>query len=78
MGDVSRLQVGSPYGSFFGLMRNGVFQNQTEINSYVDKMVIRFSRMPRDFRWVDANGDGKINTDDYTYLGNSFLSLHMA
>ena len=61
MGDVSRLQVGSPYGSFFGLMRNGVFQNQTEINSYVDKMVIRFSRMPsRDFRWVDANGDGKL------------------
>jgi outer membrane receptor protein involved in Fe transport len=33
MGDVSRLQVGSPYGSFFGLMRNGVFQNQAEINS---------------------------------------------
>ncbi|AMR42045.1 SusC/RagA family TonB-linked outer membrane protein [Elizabethkingia anophelis] len=73
MGDVSRLQVGSPYGSFFGLMRNGVFQNQTEINSYVDKNgnKIQPDAKPGDFRWVDANGDGKINTDDYTYLGNS-------
>ena len=73
MGDVSRLQIGSPYGSFFGLMRNGVFQNQTEINSYVDKNgnKIQPDAKPGDFRWVDANGDGKINTDDYTYLGNS-------
>lgn len=73
MGDVSRLQVGSPYGSFFGLMRNGVFQNQAEINSYVDKNgnKIQPDAKPGDFRWVDANGDGKINTDDYTYLGNS-------
>lgn len=73
MSDVSRLQVGSPYGSFFGLMRNGVFQNQTEINSYVDKNgnKIQPDAKPGDFRWVDANGDGKINTDDYTYLGNS-------
>ncbi|MDV3842383.1 SusC/RagA family TonB-linked outer membrane protein, partial [Elizabethkingia anophelis] len=71
--EVSRLQVGSPYGSFFGLIRNGIFQNQSEINAYknANGQLIQPNAKPGDFRWVDANGDGKINRDDYTYLGNS-------
>ncbi|CAM3364889.1 TonB-dependent receptor [Elizabethkingia occulta] len=71
--EVSRLQVGSPYGSFFGLMRNGIFQNQSEINAYknANGQLIQPNAKPGDFRWVDANGDGKIDRGDYAYLGNS-------
>ncbi|MDC8027691.1 hypothetical protein NBY09_16200 [Elizabethkingia anophelis] len=73
MGDVQRLQVGQPYSSFFGLKHNGVFQNQTEINSYRNAkgQLIQPDAKPGDFRWVDTNGDGVIDNNDYTYLGNA-------
>ena len=73
MGTVSRLQVGSPYGSFFGYQTAGVFQNQSEIDAYVNSTggLIQPNAKPGDFRWLDANGDGKITEDDKIYLGNS-------
>ena len=33
MGAVSRLQVGSPYGSFYGYQNAGIFQTQAEIDA---------------------------------------------
>jgi hypothetical protein len=36
MGPVSRVQVGQPYGSFYGQTYSGVFQNQAQIDSYVN------------------------------------------
>ena len=66
-------RVGQPYSSFFGLKHNGVFQNQTEINSYRNAkgQLIQPDAKPGDFRWVDTNGDGVIDNNDYTYLGNA-------
>lgn len=44
-------------------MRNGIFQNQSEINAYknANGQLIQPNAKPGDFRWVDANGDGKID-----------------
>ncbi|WP_419867878.1 SusC/RagA family TonB-linked outer membrane protein [Chryseobacterium sp. CT-SW4] len=73
MGTVSRLQVGAPYGSFYGYQNLGVFQNQAEIDAYTNAngALIQPNAKPGDFKRLDANGDGKIDENDYVNLGNS-------
>ncbi|WP_370896346.1 SusC/RagA family TonB-linked outer membrane protein [Chryseobacterium gossypii] len=73
MGNVSRLQLNYPYGSFFGYQNIGIFQNQAEINAYTNSngQLIQPNAKPGDFKRFDANGDGKIDENDYVYLGNS-------
>lgn len=73
MGAVSRLQVGAPYGSFFGYQNAGIFQTQAEINDYKNSNggLIQPNAKPGDFKRIDVNGDGKITEDDYVNLGNS-------
>jgi hypothetical protein len=65
---VSRTQVGSPIGSFYGYIVEGLYQ------SYADKLAspvnTEFSYGPGDFKYKDINGDGKINTADRTVIGN--------
>ena len=65
---VSRTQVGSPIGSFYGYVVEGLYQ------SYADKLAspvnTEFSYGPGDFKYKDLNGDGKINTADRTVIGN--------
>jgi TonB-linked SusC/RagA family outer membrane protein len=73
MGAVSRVVVGQPYGSFYGQTYSGVFQNQAQIDSYVnangDKLLP--DARPGDFIWQDNNGDGKIDDNDKVNLGSS-------
>ncbi len=73
MGTVSRLQVGKPVGTFYGYTYNGVFQNQAQINSYVNSNgdMILPNAKPGDFIWQDNNGDGKITEDDMVDIGSS-------
>jgi hypothetical protein len=74
--EMCRLQVGQPYSSFFGLKHNGVFQNQTEINSYRNaKDNYSTKCQTGDFRWVDTNGDGVIDNNDILIWGTPFLNL---
>ena len=73
MGPVSRIQVGESYGSFYGFLTDGIFQNQAEIDAYRNASggLILPGAKPGDFKWVDSNGDGKIDDDDKVNLGNS-------
>lgn len=73
MGPVSRVQVGQPYGSFYGQTYSGVFQNQAQINSYVNSNgeLLLPNAKPGDFIWQDNNGDGKIDPKDNVNLGSS-------
>lgn len=73
MGAVSRLQVGSSYGSFYGFQNAGIFQTQAEIDAYrnANGGLIQPNAKPGDFKRTDVNGDGRINEDDYVNLGNS-------
>jgi TonB-linked SusC/RagA family outer membrane protein len=70
--EVSRKSVGQPVNEFYGFKYLGVFQTQSEINSYVDKngTVIQPNATPGDYKWLDVNGDGIINSSDRTWLGN--------
>ncbi len=73
MGPIQRIQVGKSYGTFYGYTYSGVFQNQEQINAYVDASGNRIlpNARPGDFIWEDNNGDGKIDQLDMVDLGNS-------
>jgi TonB-linked SusC/RagA family outer membrane protein len=64
-------QVGSNYHSFYVYQTDGFFQSQEEIDAFTAKYnastgTAMFSRTfkPGDLKYVDTNGDGKINGDD--------------
>ncbi|MFQ5603527.1 MAG: SusC/RagA family TonB-linked outer membrane protein [bacterium] len=62
-------QVGSPMGSYYGWVVDGIYQSEADIaNSPVDEMAP--APKPGDFKFKDVNGDGVINTDDRTITGS--------
>lgn len=63
---VTRSSVGNPIGSFFGYQTDGIFQNQSELESYPHESLAGVG----DLRFVDQNGDGQINSLDRVYLGS--------
>ncbi len=62
-------KIGEPIGSYYGYQTNGIYQNQAEIDNsgIVDQIA---SPQPGDFKWVDVNNDGFINSADRTTIGN--------
>jgi len=71
--EVYRAQVGYPIGYFFGYQTDGIFQDTTEINTYThDGSLIQPQAKPGDVRFVDLNGDGTIDGDDRTMIGNPY------
>ncbi|SJZ97871.1 SusC/RagA family TonB-linked outer membrane protein [Sediminibacterium ginsengisoli] len=76
--DLQRTSVGLPYNYFFGFRTAGIFQNQKQIDDYVggpSNTKIQPNAKPGDFRWVDANNDGRINGDDRVMLGNAIPTM---
>lgn len=71
-GSISRAQNGKPFPFFYGYRTDGIFQNQAEIDSYVnaDGKPVQPAAVPGDVRFVDVNGDGSITDDDRTDIGN--------
>ena len=72
MGNVSRGANGLVYPHFYGRETDGIFQNWDEVNSYVgpEGKLIQPNAQPGDIRFVDQNGDGKIDDDnDRTVIG---------
>ena len=70
---ITRTQVGQPVNSFYGFKTNGIFQNQAEIDNYVSSngTIIQPNAQPGDFKWVDMDDDGDIDSDDRGFLGSS-------
>jgi TonB-dependent starch-binding outer membrane protein SusC len=71
-GTISRYDVGFPIGYFIGYRTNGIFQNQGEINSYVNGEgdLLQPNAVPGDVRFIDINKDGVIDANDRTMIGN--------
>lgn len=71
LGQVARAEAGEPFTFFYGLKTDGIFQNQGEIDAYVDQNgnKIQPDARPGFVRFVDQNGDGTINDDDRVNLG---------
>ena len=74
-GEVYRAQVGEPIGFFYGYKTDGVFQNGEQIaefsKKYQDKVHGGNDKLrPGDLIFVDTNGDGSIDDNDRTNIGD--------
>jgi TonB-linked SusC/RagA family outer membrane protein len=65
--NVSRTEVGQPIAGFYGYVTDGIFQNAEEVAAHAFQSE---QTQPGDIRFKDLNGDGIINTEDQTYIGN--------
>jgi TonB-linked SusC/RagA family outer membrane protein len=68
----TRAENGEPFPFFYGYKTNGILQNQAEADAYNSQYATNSN--PGDFRFVDTNGDGKINSEDRTNIGNGIPS----
>ena len=70
--EFTRSEIGRSVNEFYGFQTQGIFQNQAEVNAYTNATggLIQPNAVPGDFRWKDIDGDGKITTDDRTFLGS--------
>ena len=64
---------GQPLNSFYLIKTNGIFQSDEEAAAYVDKNGNRIQpdAVAGDLKFVDYNGDGKIDDGDRQYCGNA-------
>ena len=62
---------------FFGYKWLGIFQTKEEINAYTGKngQLLEPLAKPGDFKFADTNGDGVLNDNDRTYIGNPHPDL---
>ena len=67
----ARMEAGFPIGYFYGLQTDGIFQNQAEIDAHA----IQDGALPGDLRFVDVNGDGVIDSNDRTNIGDPIPDL---
>ena len=71
VGDYVHAKNGEVWPYFYGYKTNGLFQNQQEVDSYVNAQgeKLQPSAQPGDVRFVDFNGDGRITDEDRTKIG---------
>jgi TonB-dependent starch-binding outer membrane protein SusC len=67
-----RAESGFPVGYFWGLKTAGVFQTVEEVNAHRNKdgKLIQPDAKAGDLRYVDLNGDGVIDNNDRTQIGD--------
>ena len=73
----SRMEVGQPLGYFYGLKTNGIFQSQAEVDAHPSQLALGAEAQPGDIRYVDTNGDGIIDFDDRTNIGDPIPDVTM-
>ena len=64
------VKKGLPINTLWGYKTDGLFQTAQEIIDY--KATYAANTKPGDVKYVDLNGDGKIDANDMTAIGNSF------
>ncbi|GAA0872342.1 TonB-dependent receptor [Gangjinia marincola] len=67
---IARMQVGQPLGVFYGYQTDGIFQTQAEVDAHASQSDLGADAQPGDLRYVDQNGDGEINLEDRTFVGD--------
>lgn len=62
----TRVSVGQPIGSFFGYRSDGIYNDDAELSS----SPVYNGAEVGDAKFVDVDGDGDIDPDDRTYIGD--------
>lgn len=73
-GAITYAKTGFPIGYFNIIKTDGIFQSEEEIKAYVDKdgNMIQPNAQPGDLKYIDYNGDGKIDNLDRQDCGSAF------
>lgn len=76
-GAVTRMEAGHAMSYFWGYKTLGIFQNQAEIDAWVNSKGVQIQpdARPGDFRFQDTNDDGVIDDNDRVDLGNPFPTV---
>ncbi|QNK65019.1 TonB-dependent receptor [Pedobacter sp. PAMC26386] len=69
-----RLQVGEPLYSYYVVQTDGIFQSDAEAKNYKNASgnMIQPNAKAGDFRFVDANNDGKIDNNDRVFKNSAY------
>ena len=70
--EMYRVEVGYPMGYFWGYETAGVFQNQTQIDEFINSggVYLQDALVPGDLIFVNQNDDDTIDDLDKTMIGN--------
>ncbi|MGY6648480.1 SusC/RagA family TonB-linked outer membrane protein [Wenyingzhuangia sp. IMCC45574] len=74
----SRMESGHAIGYFYGYKTNGIYQSQAEIDALdasAPEGTYHDGAGVGDLRFVDTNGDGKVDENDRTNIGDPLPSL---
>lgn len=66
---LTRTSVGDPISSLYGFNVLGIFQSQAEANAWAPYGTTGYNA-PGKFKYEDVDGNGEINDDDRTIIGN--------
>ncbi|MGB1410101.1 MAG: SusC/RagA family TonB-linked outer membrane protein [Flavobacteriaceae bacterium] len=66
----ARMEEGYPIGYYYGYQTQGIFQTQEEADNAPSQIALGALARAGDIRFADLNGDGVINTQDKTYIGD--------
>jgi TonB-linked SusC/RagA family outer membrane protein len=71
-GAITRAEEGKPMWYFYGYQDDGIFNSWGEVQAYTNEEgnLIQPNAIPGDIKFEDINGDGEINEDDKTMIGN--------
>ena len=69
--NLTQFREGESPGIFWGYKTNGIFQNQGEVDAHATQP----NAQPGDIRFVDVDGNGVINADDRTKIGDPFADF---
>lgn len=71
-----RSTVGQPYYSYWLIQNAGIFKTDEDANNYtVNGQRVQPNSKAGDLKFVDQNGDGKIDDNDRLYMGNAFPKM---
>ena len=73
----ARMEIGLPIGYFYGYQTDGIFQTQEEVDAHPSQTALGADASPGDIRYKDVNGDGVINSDDRTNIGDPIPAFLM-
>ncbi len=65
----TRAETGTQFPEFYGYIVDGIFQTQEEADTHPEAFGGGYNEEGR-FKYRDVNGDGEINSDDRTYIGD--------
>lgn len=67
-------EIGTPMGVFYGVKTDGIFQNQGQIDAYVNEAggLIQPNAVPGDIKFIDSDLDGSITDGDRVQIGAPF------